>query len=118
MSAAARCLQYPRSYGQSQESPESSPSGVIDAVACHFFQFFLAVIYLSALKNRIAEIALVCPYIHVYSFSGGSEIVLLPFYHKYTLLSIALVVNCFIVVGVEEKAGTPVLPVKVHELLE
>lgn len=53
----------------------------------------------------------------MYSFSGGSEIVLLPFYHKYTLLSIALAVNCFIVVGVEEKAGTPVLPVKVYELL-
>ena len=87
-------------------------------VAYHFFQFFLAVIYLSALKNRIAEIALVCPYIHVYSFSGGSEIVSLPFYHKYTLLSIALAVNCFIVAGVEEKVGTPVLPVKVHELLE
>ena len=66
------------------------------AVACHFFQFFLAVIYLSALKNRIAEIALVCPYIHVYSFSGGSEIVLLPFYHKNKLLSIALAENCLI----------------------
>lgn len=87
-------------------------------VAYHFFQFFLAEIYLSALKNRIAEIALVCPYIHVYSFSGGSEIVLLPFYHKNKLLSIALAENCFIVAGVEEKVGTPVLPVKVHELLE
>ena len=88
------------------------------AVAYHFFQFFLAVIYLSTLKNRIAEIALVCPYIHVYSFSGGSEIVSLPFYHKNKLLSIALAENCFIVAGVEEKVGTPVLPVKVHELLE
>ena len=70
---------------------------VVSAAAVyHFFQFFLAEICLSALKNRIAEIALVCPYIHVYSFSGGSEIVLLPFYHKNKLLSIALAVNCFI----------------------
>jgi len=54
----------------------------------------------------------------VYSFSGGSEIVSLTFYHKNKLLSIALAENCFIVAGVEEKVGTPVLPVKVHELLE
>lgn len=66
------------------------------AIACRFFQFFLAVIYLSALQNRIAEIALVCPYIHVYSFSGDPEIVLLQLYHQNKLLSIALAVKCFI----------------------
>lgn len=64
------------------------------AVAYRFFQFFLAVIYLSALKNCIAEIALVCPYIHIYSFFGGSEIVSLPFYHKNKQLSIGLSIKC------------------------
>ena len=112
---------------------------VSTAVACHFFQFFLAEIYLSALKNRSTQS---CRY--GTKPSTGSDNIAIPinindlidcrvaesnrveFKSDWNPIPITHSIYAFandidnvgggyIVVGVEEKAGTPVLPVIVHD---